>query len=78
MKKTRFCFNYKNQLFELDTYPFSRELAVMELELDSPEQVIDFPGSVRVIKDVTADRRYSNAALAAAGMFPCIQPEDSS
>ena len=78
VKKTRFCFNYKNQLFELDTYPFSRELAVMELELDSPEQVIDFPGSVRVIKDVTADRRYSNAALAAAGMFPCIQPEDRS
>lgn len=76
--KTRFCFNYKDQLFELDTYPFSRKLAVMELELDSPGQVIDFPDNVRVIKDVTADSSYSNAALSAAGAFPCVQPEDRS
>lgn len=76
--KTRICFNYKNQLFELDTYPFSGKLAVMELELDSPEQVIDFPGNVRVIKDVTADSRYSNASLSAAGAFPCSQPDDRS
>jgi len=76
--KVRFCFNYKNQLFELDTYPFSDKLAVMELELDSPEQEIDFPSSVRVIKDVTADSRYSNASLSAAGAFPCDQPDDRS
>ncbi|MBQ8181696.1 MAG: CYTH domain-containing protein [Ruminococcus sp.] len=76
--KVRFCFNYKNQLFELDTYPFSDKLAVMELELDSPEQAIDFPSSVRVIKDVTADSRYSNASLSAAGAFPCDQPDDRS
>ncbi len=78
VNKVRFCFNYKNQLFELDTYPFSEKFAVMELELDSPEQVIDFPDNVRVIKDVTADSRYSNASLSAAGAFPCGQPEDRS
>ncbi len=76
--KVRFCFNYKNQLFELDTYPFSDKLAVMELELNSPGQVIDFPTDVRVIKDVTADSRYSNAALSAAGEFPDYQPDDRS
>ncbi len=76
--KVRFCFNYRNQLFELDTYPFSDKLAVMELELNFPEQVIDFPDSVRVIKDVTADSRYSNAALSAAGVFPDVQPDDRS
>ncbi len=76
--KVRFCFNYKNQLFELDTYPFSDRLAVMELELHSPGQVIDFPADVRVIKDVTADSRYSNAALSAAGEFPDNQPDDRS
>lgn len=76
--KVRFCFNYKDQLFELDTYHFSDKLAIMELELDSPEQAIDFPGSVRVIKDVTADSRYSNASLSAAGAFPCDQPDDRS
>lgn len=76
--KTRICFDYKNQFFELDTYPFSNDLAVMELELGSPEQVIDFPDSVRVIKDVTADSKYSNASLSAAGAFPCSQPDDRS
>lgn len=78
VEKVRFCFNYKDQLFELDTYPFSEKLAIMELELDSPEQEINFPGSVRVIKDVTADSRYSNASLSAAGAFPECQPENRS
>ncbi len=68
--KVRYCFDYHGQLFELDTYPFSDKLAIMELELASPEQVIDFPDNVRVLRDVSADRRYSNAALASAGAFP--------
>ena len=62
--------NYHDQLFELDTYPFSDSLAIMELEMESPEQLIDFPDNVRVIKDVSADKRYSNSALASAGRFP--------
>lgn len=70
VEKVRYCFDYHGQLFELDTYPFSQSLAIMELELRSPEQVIDFPENVRVISDVSADRRYSNAALASAGTFP--------
>ena len=70
VEKVRYCFDYHGQLFELDTYPFSDKLAIMELELDSPDQIIDFPENVRVIRDVSADRRYSNAALASAGAFP--------
>jgi CYTH domain-containing protein len=42
----------------------------MELELSSPEQKIDFPDNVNVIKDVSSDAKYSNAALATAGAFP--------
>ena len=68
--KVRYCFDYHGQLFELDTYPFSDKLAIMELELDSPGQKIAFPVNVRVIRDVSDDVRYSNAALAAAGAFP--------
>lgn len=70
VKKVRYCFDYHDQLFELDTYPFSDKLAIMELELGSPEQTIEFPDNVKVLRDVSADRRYSNAALAAAGAFP--------
>ena len=70
VEKTRYCFDYNGQLFELDTYPFSGRLAIMELELCSPEQVIDFPENVNVIRDVSADKKYSNSALATAGAFP--------
>ena len=70
VEKVRYCFDYHDQLFELDTYPFSGELAIMELELRSPEQKIDFPDNVRVIRDVSSDKKYSNAALATAGAFP--------
>ena len=70
VEKTRYCFDYHEQHFELDTYPFSGKLAIMELELSSPEQVIDFPDNVNVIRDVSADKRYSNSALATAGAFP--------
>ncbi len=70
VEKTRYCFNFRNQLFELDTYPFSHSLAVMELELGFPEQEIYFPDYVNVLKDVSDDKRYSNAALASTGAFP--------
>lgn len=68
--KVRYCFNYKDQLFELDTYPFSDTLAIMELELRDPDQRIFFPANVKVIREVTGNREYSNAALANAGAFP--------
>lgn len=70
VEKIRYCFDYHGQLFELDTYPFSGDLAIMELELDLPEQTIDFPDQVNVIKDVSSDKSYSNAVLANAGVFP--------
>lgn len=71
--KTRYCFDHLGQLFELDVYPFSDKLAIMELELNSPDQEIFLPDKVRVIKDVSGDERYSNAALAASGAFPELQ-----
>ena len=75
VEKVRYCFDYHDQLFELDTYPFSGKLAIMELELSSPEQKIDFPDNVHVIRDVSSDAKYSNAALATAGAFPEQLPE---
>lgn len=68
--KTRVCFNHLSQLFELDMYPFSDKLAILELELDDPLQDIHFPEYVKVIKEVSDDSRYSNAALCTAGKFP--------
>lgn len=70
ISKCRICFDYNDQLFELDIYPFSDELAILELELEEPEQKIDFPSYINVIKEVTGIDSYSNAALGKAGKFP--------
>ncbi len=72
VSKKRICFMYKKQLFELDLYPFSDEFAILELELDSPEQKIFYPEYVKIIKEVTGISEYSNSALANAGAFPII------
>ena len=70
IEKVRTGFNYREQYFELDVYPFSQTLGILELEMKSPDQAIDFPDSVQVIKEVTGIADYSNAALANAGHFP--------
>lgn len=70
VRKTRYCFNYRGQLFELDVYPFSESLATMELELDSETQEIVFPDNVDILTEVTGNPDYSNASLAVAGAFP--------
>ena len=77
VEKVRYVFDYHGQRFELDTYPFSDKLAIMELEMKTADQVIDFPDNVKVIKEVSADKRYSNSALALAGRFPMERNEES-
>lgn len=72
VEKKRAVFLYENQRFELDIYPFSKKYAVLELELENPEQKIYFPSCVNVLKEVTGDRNYSNINLANAGKFPEI------
>ncbi len=68
--KKRYRFEYDSQQFELDVYPFSEELAILEIELENVSQEISFPDYIEIIAEVTEDERYSNAALALAGAFP--------
>lgn len=72
IEKQRICFEYRNQLFELDIYPFSDKLATLELELENAEQEIFFPEYIDIIKEVTGIKQYSNAELANAGKFPDV------
>lgn len=70
VEKTRYCFEYENQMFELDVYPYSDELAILELELKDSAQEIFFPEYIEVIEEVSEKIEYSNANLARAGKFP--------
>ena len=64
--KTRWCFRYRGQLFELDVFPFWQDRAFLEIEIADEEQEILLPPAIRVIREVTEDPRYTNAALSLA------------
>lgn len=64
IRKTRYCLTYENQYFEIDVYPFWNDQAILEIELSDENAEIKFPSMLRVIKEVTDDDSYKNAALA--------------
>lgn len=64
LQKTRFVFKFKNQVFELDLFKgYLKGLAVLEIELKNKNQKIELPPFLKVVKEVTGDKRYSNFEL---------------
>ena len=64
IRKTRYCLTYENQYFEIDVYPFWTHQAIAEIELRDENTPIVFPEQIKVIKEVTDDESFQNAALA--------------
>ena len=64
IRKTRYCLMYENQYFEIDVYPFWNDKAIAEIELADEQQTIMFPKELKIIREVTEDQSYKNAALA--------------
>lgn len=64
VRKDRYCFFYDNQYFELDVYPDWENEAILEIELTEEMQEVELPDWISVIKEVTGNDSYSNAALA--------------
>lgn len=63
ISKTRYCFVYERQYFEMDIYPFSDEYAIVEIELNDINENVKLP-PLTFIKDVTDDKKYKNYELA--------------
>ena len=64
IRKTRYCMTWKNQVFEIDVYPFWQDRAIAEIETSDNETQVVFPDAIHVIRDVTDEKEYKNAALA--------------
>jgi CYTH domain-containing protein len=64
IRKTRYCLTWNNQYFEIDVYPFDKKHAIVEIELTSEDDTIEFPDFLRVICEVTNNDAYKNASLA--------------
>lgn len=64
IEKDRYCLWDRGLLFEIDVFPFWKRQAFLEIELTDENQDFALPQKIRCIREVTADRRYTNSALA--------------
>lgn len=65
--KDRHSFSYMGLTYELDVYSFWDDKATLEAEVESESTPIPIPPCVKLIKEVTDDRRYNNSQLALNG-----------
>ncbi len=64
IEKVRYAFPFENHTVEIDVYPFWDDRAILEIELSDENESYEIPPFIRVIKEVTSDKRYSNKSLA--------------
>lgn len=64
ISKTRYRFPYAGRVVEVDIFPFWNDKAIAEIELESEEERVILPPEIKVIKDVSRDRCYTNYNLA--------------
>lgn len=62
--KTRYCLPLGTRTLEIDVYPQWTDCAIAEIELEREDEPFVFPKEIRVIREVTEDPAYKNAALA--------------
>ena len=63
LHKTRHTFRYGEQVFEVDIYPEWSSTAIMEAELQARDTELLFPPFIKVLREVTGIKGYSNAAM---------------
>lgn len=65
IEKTRFVFKYNDQVFELDVFKGPlKGLAILEIELEDKSDTVELPPFLKIIKEVTKDKRFTNFSLA--------------
>ena len=64
ISKTRYCLTYQGQYFEIDLFPCWDDQAIVEIELSSEDTPVVFPPEMHVLREITGDPKYRNAAIA--------------
>ena len=68
--KTRYAFPFAGHVMEIDVYPpeIGGETfdgyAILEVEMDDPDETVEFPEFLEILREVTDDKRYHNKTLA--------------
>lgn len=71
IRKERIAFSYNGKTLEIDIYPEWDKTAIMEIELNSRDEEIKVPDFLKIIREVSGEKQYSNASM--SEKFP---PED--
>jgi CYTH domain-containing protein len=62
--KKRVTFYYNGKTVEIDIYPSRQMMAILEVELRREDEDIKLPEYIKVIKEVTGNKAYSNHSMA--------------
>ena len=62
--KTRYRIPYAGHVLEFDIYPFWKDRAILEIELEREDEGAAIPDYVHIIRDVSDDVAYKNRSLA--------------
>ena len=63
LKKVRHSFDYSGLCFEIDVYPEWKRTSIMEVELESEDKSFEIPPFIKVVREVTGDKAYSNSSM---------------
>lgn len=63
IEKTRYAIPYNNKVLEIDVFPFWKNQAFLEIELESEQEEFSLPDFIKVIKEVTFESKYKNYSL---------------
>lgn len=64
IEKTRFCIPFGGKTLEIDLYDFWQDRATLEVELEREDEPFDLPSYIKILREVTDDKRYKNVNLA--------------
>ena len=70
--KTRYRIPYQGHVLEFDIYPFWKDRAILEIELEREDEGAALPEYVQIIRDVSDEPAYSNRNLAENVVFETI------
>ena len=68
--KTRYAFPFAGHVMEIDVYPpeiggeIFEGYAILEVEMSDPDEAVEFPDYLEIVREVTDDRKYHNKTLA--------------
>ena len=63
VSKTRYVLKENGFCYEVDVFPFWKDKAFLEIELENEDVEPVLPGFITVVEDVSCDRNYTNHAL---------------